>query len=175
MIYKSKWLLAFFISSIFSYSSIGQKNDCIIEQAKLNLINQMLNDYSLKKEHTLVDYSVEKQTFNFKHFIDSTLTNSYKSIITDIHPEGIYLIEDEGKLHIKLISRCTGNVFIKTQYRNGFLNSNTTNYVLIGGYGIESRKELGQITSLLKSVVTKCVSEKKPNESGRIPLPATKD
>lgn len=169
-----KDIFAFCFCLIVMYPLLGQVAECVVEEAQLDSINLVFSNIA-HGEKTQMDYDSSKSTFVFRACTEDRLQKTYKLIITDIHPEGIFPIEQEGQFHIKLISRCSGNVFIETTHRGEILHSKSTNKVVLGGYSPESRKEVKKICDILKRAVRNCVAKKEPDDSGRIPLPVIKN
>jgi len=160
---------------VSSFSLLGQERTCVVGDTIVKSLNEMLSDVSIK-EQVDVSYDMTKSTLIFNVYDDlNELRKTYKLIVTDIHPEGIYSVEQEGNIYIKIISRCAGNVFIETTVRDSFLNSNSTDKILIGRYSLDRKRDIDSIIEKIKHIVRICTSKKKANNEGRIPLPVIRN
>ena len=158
----------------FQYLS-GQTSGCAITEAEIDSLNRAFLNVTEDGKQTMVEYDSLKSTFIFTSLKNAVLLKTYKLIVTDIHPEGVFPIEQGGKVYIKIISRCAGNVFIETYHGNGILRSGSTGKIIIGGYSLYNRKQVDLICSIIGSIVAGCASSKVPDKRGRIPLPVTKN
>jgi hypothetical protein len=98
---------------------------------------------------------------------------SYKVLVTDIHPEGIFYIEQEGELFLKIISKCSGNVFIETDHKGKYVLSKTTNRLILGGYSADEKYHILNLIYLFQSIVLEC-QDKSEDEHDNISLPLMK-
>jgi hypothetical protein len=74
-------------------------------------------------------YIEESETIYLTFYKDSILQRGLKMLIKDIHPEGIFILSEEERNRIRILSIDNGNKFIEENFRRGFRLSKSTNYV----------------------------------------------
>ena len=139
---------------LFSFDTCASSSsNCAFDKMKIDSLNQLFRQISTVENQVFVEYDTLKSTFNIKVYNSEKLWKSYKLIVSDIHPEGIYFIEIDGKFNIRIISRCAGNVFIETSHKQGVIHSKTTNRLILSNYSQNAKKDISLICSLIQSMV----------------------
>lgn len=75
-------------------------------------------------------YIEEKETLYLSIFEQDIQKNGYRLLITDIHPEGIFV--EKNKIRVLAINN--GHMFVEEKFRSGKRLSHNTNYIDIEGY-----------------------------------------
>ncbi len=120
------------------------------------------------------DYIEKKETVIFKIYDDGELFESYKLLLRDIHPNGIFLMQENGMNHIRVLSIKNGTVFIEEEIRNGYRLSNTTKYIDIPYYKIDRKSGLEFIKNFEEFIKSKLNNTKVPETIEYITAPPTK-
>jgi hypothetical protein len=147
--------------------------DCPMNRVKIDSLNQLFREISPIDYQTVIEYDSLKSTLQFNIYNKGQLLKSYKVLVADIHPEGIFYIEQDGVLFLKIISKCSGNVFIETDHKGKYLLSKTTNRLIIGGYSADEKYNILTLSQLFQSVVFDC-QDKNEDEEDDISLPLMK-
>ncbi len=162
--------LGFFVI-LMSLSELAFSSDyCPIDRVKIDSLNQLFKKISPVDQQTVIEYDSLKTTLLFKIHNDKQLLKSYKVLITDIHPEGIFYIEQSGALFFKIISKCSGNVFIKTDHKGSFLLSKTTNRLILGEYSMNEKHNISTLCRLFQSIVFDCQLKNDDEEDILLPF-----
>ena len=159
---------------LVSLEGLGfSSNDCPINRVKIDSLNQLLKEISPIDYQTVIGYDSLKSTLLFNVHNKEQLSKSYKVLVADIHPEGIFHIEQDGVLFLKIISKCSRNMFIETDHKGKFLLSKTTDRLILGGYSADVRYKILTLSQLFQSVVFEC-QDKNEEEGDDISLPLMK-
>lgn len=113
-------LLIFLVTTINTYC-----------QSKINIkavINSYMNISNNKATYEL-EFIDKEKTFIFKFKLLSNREIYYRVILKDIHPEGIFYVENKTKTFIRILSVDNGHRFIHEKFINGFRIGNTTNII----------------------------------------------
>jgi hypothetical protein len=118
-----------------------------------------------------LDFIEEKNTLYFTYKILEGNRIGYKVILEDIHPEGIFITETEGKTFLRILSVNNGKIFVKEQFRGEFRLSNNTNLIDIELPEDFNEIQLKKFIENLKSIFV----EEKVQSIDNIDLPKTKN
>ena len=127
---------------------------CPLQRDDDNRINELIKAFHLfSNDNTEYDleYVKEKRTFYFKMSDNGVLVKAYKILERDIHPEGIFLIENDGEKSIRILSIHNGNVFISERFVNGIRRGKTTNYIDIEGISHVRKEDIDRFVELFKA------------------------
>lgn len=165
--------LVFFVLLVSLKGLAFSSGDCPINRVKVDSLNQLFKEISPIDYQTVIEYDSLKSTLLFSIHDKGQLLKSYKVLVKDIHPEGIFYIEQDEMLFLKIISRCSGNVFIETDHKGKYVLSKTTNRLVLGGYSADEKNNILIISELFQSLVFECQNK---NENGEddISLPLMK-
>lgn len=153
---------------------LSQNINCKISESSIDSVNQLLNLISESKEKYHFDYNHDKATLIFNKLEGEDITGFYKLISNDIHPEGIFLVDKDDKLYIKIISKCNGNVFIKTIYKKKFPLSRSINIALLGPYSQGMENGINLICEILTRNLYSCIGKETEDNSSEIIIPPLK-
>ncbi|MEQ9302633.1 MAG: hypothetical protein RJQ14_01855 [Marinoscillum sp.] len=168
-----KYCLGFFVLLVFLKGLAFSSDNCPINKVKIDSLNQLFKEISPIDYQTIIEYDSSKSTLLFSIYDKGQLLKSYKALVADIHPEGIFYIEQDGMLFLKIISRCSGNVFIETDHKGKYVLSKTTSRLILGGYSAEYKYNIMILSQIFQSVIFDC-QDKKENEEDDISLPMMK-
>jgi len=166
--------LVFFVLIVSLKGLAFSSENCPIDRVKIDSLNQLFEEISTIDSHPIIEYDSLKSTLVFNIYSKERLLKSYKILIADIHPEGIFYFEQDGVLFLKIISKCSGNVFIKTDHKGKFVLSKTTNHLILGGYSADEKNSILTLSQLFQSLVFQC-QDKTEDEEDDIPLPLMKN
>lgn len=119
-------------------------------------------------------YIEKKETVIFNLYGDGDLLGSYKLLIRDIHPNGVFLIQENGINYIRVLSLNNGTVFIEEEFRNGYRLSHTTKYIDIPYYIIDRKAGIAFIKNFEEFIKSKMNSAKLPEVIEYITAPENK-
>ena len=134
-----------------SCKTVAQKQSNSPVENSIRIFNSMTSESS-KYELDFID---RENTLYFKYELGEKKKFGYKTILDDIHPEGIFIIEKEGTNFLRILSIHNGNVFVREKFRRQFRNSNNTNIVEIELPENIDEKLLMELVENLKSIFVK--------------------
>lgn len=169
-----KKFLGFFVLLVSLEGLAFSSDNCPFDRVKIDSLNQMFKEISPIDYQTAIEYDSLKSTLLFNIHNKEQLLKSYKVLVADIHPEGIFYIEQDGVLFLKIISKCSGNVFIETNHKGKYVLSKTTNRLILGGYSADEKNSVLTLNQLFQSLVSEC-QDKSEDEEGDISLPLMKN
>ena len=106
------------------------------------------NEYKMK-------YIENKNTLIFKSKTADSKELFYKAILTDIHPEGIFIFESDNNYFLRVLSIDNGHRFIKERFPNGFRVSNTTNIIDIKLPKVADFEKVNKVVAIFKDYLKK--------------------
>lgn len=122
---------------LFSSSVTSQNENIEIDLSK-SISTLSHDDFEYK-----VNYIEDKKTVYFALLKSGKVIKAYKLIVTDIHPKGVFLYEnDDDTFSIRILSLNNGYVFIKENLEKKYRSSNTTNYVDIGNWSMNYKSDI---------------------------------
>lgn len=148
--YKLVFSLLVFINS----TSFAQNNETF------KSMEQSFNSLSIDAFAFKVSYFEEKETLYFEVKENGATINAYKLLKRDIHPKGIFMIENDNQYSIRILSLNNGHVFIKENFGTKYRHSNTTNYVDIGSWEESYKPKLIKFLSDFEQFLNDKISEK---------------
>jgi hypothetical protein len=105
-----------------------------------------------------LEYFAEKETLYFSIFQNGTQERGFRLLVKDIHPEGVFVIEDK----IRVLSINNGYMFVEENFKNGHRLSHNTNYVDVTDLIDLSKAQ--HFASLLKDFVKSKIEKPKTKE-----------
>ena len=138
---------------------VGNINSQNTNRMKMDSLIQSYKNLSDKKNGYNIEFVENKNTLILKFQVQNSEEIEYKAILTDIHPQGIFLFELENKNFIRILSIDNGHRFIKEKFRNGFRVSNTTNIIDIELIKKVDLEKIDKVIGDLKSILEKPVTE----------------
>lgn len=136
---------------IFAFSSKIISQDLSPIEKSIEIFNSFSNDSS--------DYSLEfikeKNTLYFRYRLSEKKSFGYKTILEDIHPEGIFIIEKENNTFLRILSIHNEKVFVKEKFRGKFRLSNNINLIDIELDKTINENTLSDLVHSLKSIFVK--------------------
>ena len=138
---------------------VGNINSQNTNRMKMDSLIQSYKNLSDKKNGYNIEFVENKNTLILKFQVQNSEEIEYKAILTDIHPQGIFLFELENKNFIRILSIDDGHRFIKEKFRNGFRVSNTTNIIDIELIKKVDLEKIDKVIGDLKSILEKPVTE----------------
>nr|AMP57059.1 hypothetical protein [uncultured bacterium] len=133
--------LVFLLLMLTNLTSFAQNNETF------ESMEQSFNDLSIDHFTYKVSYIEEKKTLYFEVKENGITINTYKLLKRDIHPKGIFLIENDNRYSIRILSLNNGHVFIKENFGTKYRHSNTTNFVDIGSWDKKHKTNLTKFLS----------------------------
>ena len=83
-----------FFVILISLNGLAFSSDyCPVNRGKIDSLNQLFAKISPIDHQTIIEYDSLKSTLLFKIHNKEQLLKSYKVLVADIHPEGIFYIE----------------------------------------------------------------------------------
>lgn len=141
------------IGLVFMLTSAEKVHCQITDKRKINTLTKTYENLSCKDELYKLEYITNVNTFIFKLAISDSKEIGYKVMLTDIHPEGIFSIELDGKTYIRILSIDNGNRFIKEKFTNGFRFGTTTNIIDIEILECTSPFKIKKVINELKALL----------------------
>ncbi len=138
---------------------VGNINSQNTNRMKMDSLIESYKNLSDKKNGYNIEFVENKNTLILKFQVQNSEEIEYKAILTDIHPQGIFLFELENKNFIRILSIDNGHRFIKEKFRNGFRVSNTTNIIDIELIKKVDLEKIDKVIGDLKSILEKPVTE----------------
>lgn len=135
--YKSVFLLLM----LTNLTLFAQNNEAF------DAMEQSFNSLSIDDFAFKVSYIEVKKTFYFEVKESGNTINAYKLLKQDIHPKGVFLIENDNQYSIRVLSLNNGHVFIRENFGIRYRHSNTTNFVDIGSWDKKHRTKLTKFLS----------------------------
>lgn len=135
-------VIIFFL--FFSLSLFGQKT-------QQELLNNLENSFSLLSKKDVkykLTYQKEKEILYLKEIKHNSGFTSYKLLINDIHPLGVFLDEKNKYYSLKVLSKNNGNVFIKETR-----SLSTINYLELGKWSENYKEKLKIFINDLKQFI----------------------
>jgi hypothetical protein len=154
--YRTFFIFLFLINSIQGVVFSQNLN-------KLKLLNKEFADLSDSNTSYKLNYLKDKKTFVFEVSKKNT-SFEYKTLIKDIHPEGIFIEEEKGFYQLKILSIDNGYRFIANKFKNKIRFSNTINLITINNISLKKKKELAKFIKDLKGYIS--ISTKVEPDSG---------
>lgn len=112
------------------------------------LSNLGSSDYSyflaLDEETSTIEFVVNK---------GQQIIELYRLLLQDVHPEGVFILEKDSKLQLKILSRNHSGVFIHEKYKNGLRLSSNIKFIEYGNFSIASKEKLKKIVKLFKKLL----------------------
>ncbi len=118
----TKTFLGFLFATLVVCNVKGQTTDIDSLIKSFKSLSDQENEYEM-------EFVENKNTFLLKSKTADSKELFYKAILTDIHPEGIFIFESDNNYFLRILSIDNGSRFIKERFPNGFRRSNTTNII----------------------------------------------
>lgn len=144
--------LVFSLLILINLTSFAQNNEAF------ESMGQSFNDLSIDDFTFKVSYNKEKETLYFEVKENGMTINAYKLLKRDIHPKGMFLIENDNQYSIRILSLNNGHVFIKESFGTKYRHSNTTNFVDIGLWDKKHKTNLTKFLSAFEQFLNDKVS-----------------
>jgi|TARA_B110001450_G_C17518453_1_gene439512 hypothetical protein len=120
---------------------------------KLKLLNKEFADLSDSNTSYKLNYLKDKKTFIFEVSKKNT-SLEYKTLIKDIHPEGVFFEEEKDFYKLKILSIDNGHRFIANKFRNKVRFSNTINLIIINDISLKRKNELVKFVKNLRDHIS---------------------
>ena len=128
-------------------------------QEKVNIPIQksieLFNSWTTETSKYELEFIEEKNTLYFKYELEEKRRYGFKAILEDIHPEGIFILKNEDKTFLRILSIHNGKVFVRERFRGQFRNSNNTNLIDIELPEKVDKQELDELVVNLKTIFVK--------------------
>ena len=134
---------------------IGNVNSQNINRNNIRSLIKSYENLSDKKNEYKIEFVENKNTLILKFKTQNSEEIGYKAILTDIHPQGIFVFTSGNIDFIRILSIDNGHRFIK----DGFRVSNTTNIIDIELTKNIDLEKVDRVIKDFKSVLEKPVIE----------------
>lgn len=101
-------------------------------QSDINNLKRAFGELSYKEYEYRLDFNKQKKTLYLEVSKSGKAVKGYKLLVKDIHPLGVFVIDNDSICSLRLLSLNNGHVFIDENLDKKYVHSNTANYVDIG-------------------------------------------
>lgn len=159
--------------AILIYTNLGVVQGQNKEREITDHLIQSFENLSNNKDDYRIGYIENKNTLILECKSEGVERFTYKMIVTDIHPLGIFLLEREDRIYIRLLSIDNGKRFVRERYRNGYRLSNNTNVIDVDVSEAKSPEDIKSTIREIKKFLFKSIASSSKSIIS-IPLPKKK-
>lgn len=143
--------------AILIYINMGIVHGQNKEREITDLLIQSFENLSNDKNDYRIEYIESKNSLILECRTEDTEKYTYKIIATDIHPLGIFFLEREDRIYIRLLSIDNGKRFVRERYRNGYRLSNNTNVIDVDVSDAKSVEDIKNTIKEIKKFLSKSI------------------
>lgn len=151
-----------FLISLILLTSLNEATYSQISEEPLDNIIKAFSDLSDGNTTYKLKFLKDKKTFVIE-VLSKGVSENYKILEKDIHPEGVFFEEQKKSCTLKILSIDNGHRFIFTKLKNVVRLSNTTNIIEIKNINLEKRENLKKFIHKMRNY-RKSLIKKKPKD-----------
>ena len=151
-------IILIFLFSLLSFISFGQ----VVNQDDIDKIIDKLSAIENQDYSYRFDYIENQTTLELTVMKGDRIAELYSLLVNDIHPEGIFVLEMDDGIVMKILSKNNSKVFTYERFINGHRFSSNIRFIELGILPLMYKKILNDITNLIKEMIS-IESEAGPN------------